>query len=566
MGVKFVKLDPGGRDVINGILDRLGGELDADGESRRSEVPPRGSPEPFTQSPSSRPADSVGASSESLMLSPMPAAASGPTSAAGVTAPLAPASISDAVTVRPPPGPLPTGAVTPAAPARSAESAGGANGGQSAAAESVSRQPAEHPVSEAARADAARSSTGALRERLDHAKRQSGSGASDKAARAGGSGQIAKPAPRPSKAESSAVDAGASAKRGGSRPWLYAAIALLAAGGVYALSNVEAPPSQPTSEAVPPAMPEPTAAPLEPTAAVEPVAAAPVTAEPVVAEPPAADPQAAVATSVAPARLRYVLEVVSNPEGARVIAGAKSVIAPAEIDLGELADPISVRAEKDGYTPSATTVDRLGFMLDEGAMRRRVVLRLHEAPAAKPEPEREARKPRRDRAPKEEHAPEPTPAPTAPAAVAQPAAEPATPPPPVVKVTPAPAVPVPLPLPAAEPKPAPPVEAKPTPAAEPVKAETADPKTPKAIPGQRPIDAAMDCLATGDNACVIKALEGKAKSAQELELLIETYRTMGNATKAEKYMQVYVEKHPGERRASAYRRVLDNRQSGAPAP
>jgi hypothetical protein len=65
---------------------------------------------------------------------------------------------------------------------------------------------------------------------------------------------------------------------------------------------------------------------------------------------------------------------------------------------------------------------------------------------------------------------------------------------------------------------------------------------------------------------VIKALEGKAKTAQELELLIETYRTMGNAAKAEKYMKTYVDKHPGERRAAAYQRVLDNRQNDAPAP
>lgn len=340
---------------------------------------------------------------------------------------------------------------------------------------------------------------------------------------------------------------------------------MLAAGGVYALSLRTPESPQDVSDVAP----EPAAAALEP-AAPEPVAPAPVAAEPIAAEPLAAapvatDPQAAVATSIAPTRLRYVLEVVSNPEGARVTAGPKSVTAPAEIDLGELADPISVRAEKDGYTPSATTVDRVGFMLDEGAMRRRVVLRLHEEPAAKPEPNREARKPHRERAPKEEPKPAPTPEPTPAAAVAQPA--PSPPPPPVVTVTPAAAPP------AAVPVPVPPVEAKPAPVVAPEKPEPkpaaaapAKPEAPKPIPGQRPIDAAMDCLASGDNACVIKALEGKAKSAQELELLIETYRTMGNAKKAEKYMQVYVDKHPGERRASAYRRVLDNRQNDAPAP
>ena len=69
----------------------------------------------------------------------------------------------------------------------------------------------------------------------------------------------------------------------------------------------------------------------------------------------------------------------------------------------------------------------------------------------------------------------------------------------------------------------------------------------------------MACLGNGDNGCVVAALEGKAKSAQELELLIETHRAMGHGDKAEKYMQTYLNKYPAERRAANYKRVLERR-------
>jgi hypothetical protein len=78
-----------------------------------------------------------------------------------------------------------------------------------------------------------------------------------------------------------------------------------------------------------------------------------------------------------------------------------------------------------------------------------------------------------------------------------------------------------------------------------------------------PMDAASACLATADNACVVKALEGKAKTARELELLIETYRVLGNNDKAEKQMQVYVNKYPNGRHTNGFRRVLERRQSEA---
>jgi hypothetical protein len=276
--------------------------------------------------------------------------------------------------------------------------------------------------------------------------------------------------------------------------------------------------------------------------------------------PPAQD---TVPTSIAPAAPRYVLEVVTQPAGARVTAGAQSLVAPGELDLGALDDEVVVTAQLDGHLPAQASVDRVGFMLDEGAMRRRMVLKLNAAPPPpkpKPEPEPTARKSRRERGeeraarePKAERAPKPAAAP-APAPEPQPAL------PPVIAV--APSAPTPEPAPAVVPPPAPAQAAAPKPKAEPEPEE----KPAETAPKQRPIDAAMACLGTGDNACVVKALEGKAKSAQELELLIETYRAMGNAPKAEKYMEIYVDKHPGERRAAAYRRLLEHQQAEGAAP
>jgi hypothetical protein len=68
-------------------------------------------------------------------------------------------------------------------------------------------------------------------------------------------------------------------------------------------------------------------------------------------------------------------------------------------------------------------------------------------------------------------------------------------------------------------------------------------------------------LARGDNACVLNALEGKARSAQELELLIETHRSMGHNAAVERNMRVYLERFPSERRAETYAKHL-----GLPSP
>jgi len=84
------------------------------------------------------------------------------------------------------------------------------------------------------------------------------------------------------------------------------------------------------------------------------------------------------------------------------------------------------------------------------------------------------------------------------------------------------------------------------------------PGAPKAAANEKPpIEVASACLARGDNACVVRALQGKAQSAQELGLLIETYRAMGNTAQAHKHMAMYVQRFPTARRAETYRIMLE---------
>lgn len=83
---------------------------------------------------------------------------------------------------------------------------------------------------------------------------------------------------------------------------------------------------------------------------------------------------------------------------------------------------------------------------------------------------------------------------------------------------------------------------------------------PRAAPapsGVSPMDVASACLARGDNDCVIRALAGRASTAQELGLLIETYRATGDTKQAQKNMATYVKRFPTARRADAYKRMLE---------
>jgi hypothetical protein len=87
----------------------------------------------------------------------------------------------------------------------------------------------------------------------------------------------------------------------------------------------------------------------------------------------------------------------------------------------------------------------------------------------------------------------------------------------------------------------------------------AAPAVPAAEPAAKltPLETALECVGRGDNECVIATLEGKTKSARELELLIETYRATGQSEAASRNMRGYIERFPGERRAITYGKQLE---------
>ncbi|MBN1654246.1 MAG: FHA domain-containing protein [Deltaproteobacteria bacterium] len=68
---------------------------------------------------------------------------------------------------------------------------------------------------------------------------------------------------------------------------------------------------------------------------------------------------------------------------------------------------------------------------------------------------------------------------------------------------------------------------------------------------------ASACLARGDNKCIIRLLAGKAKTPEELGLLIETYRSIGDSKSALSSMALYVKRYPSSRRTASYQRILE---------
>ena len=71
------------------------------------------------------------------------------------------------------------------------------------------------------------------------------------------------------------------------------------------------------------------------------------------------------------------------------------------------------------------------------------------------------------------------------------------------------------------------------------------------------MEIANACLARGDNECVIHALDGAARTQQELGLLIETFRAVGDVKQAQKNMATYVKRFPDAQRSNGYRRMLE---------
>lgn len=246
----------------------------------------------------------------------------------------------------------------------------------------------------------------------------------------------------------------------------------------------------------------------------------------------------------------YVLEVVTEPAGARVSANGQSVTAPGELRFDRFQPPLLVTATLAGYPNATASVwpshftqkdDRYAGHLElrfEGAPKNAPQAAASNAPAAQQERE-SAKSHDSSRGSKSSRT-----APRTPSRVPSAPPPPSEPPAPVVSVTPA------------EPPPSP-AHDEPEPPAE---------RTP---PQQPPLAQALDCLARGDNRCVIRALEDKASSAREMELLIETYRAVGSTPRAERQMQRYLQRYPSGQRADEYRQVLEHRASTptpAPAP
>ncbi|HEY6882173.1 MAG TPA: FHA domain-containing protein, partial [Polyangiales bacterium] len=86
------------------------------------------------------------------------------------------------------------------------------------------------------------------------------------------------------------------------------------------------------------------------------------------------------------------------------------------------------------------------------------------------------------------------------------------------------------------------------------------PKPVAAVPApavdEDPAKTARNCLARGDQRCVVRALEGKAENAQELALLIETYRALGETKKAVKHMETFVARYASARQTPQYRQFI----------
>ena len=91
--------------------------------------------------------------------------------------------------------------------------------------------------------------------------------------------------------------------------------------------------------------------------------------------------------------------------------------------------------------------------------------------------------------------------------------------------------------------------------ARPAKASSAD-----GISAQDALAEAHRCVAIGDNACVIRALEGgRARSPGALALLIETYRAMDDLPSARRHMRAFVQRYPTNPRTPQYRQMLASR-------
>ncbi len=67
----------------------------------------------------------------------------------------------------------------------------------------------------------------------------------------------------------------------------------------------------------------------------------------------------------------------------------------------------------------------------------------------------------------------------------------------------------------------------------------------------------QEMMRGGDyNRCIVQNLEGRARSAREIQTLIETYRAMGNMAAALRHMEAFVRRFPSHSQARQYRQIL----------
>jgi hypothetical protein len=239
--------------------------------------------------------------------------------------------------------------------------------------------------------------------------------------------------------------------------------------------------------------------------------------------------------AVPPTR-RYALFVDTHPAGARITVAGQSVVAPARVEFDTIQPPLKLVAELASYKTTTVDVWPSDFTANGARLEHRLVLDLQpesapaDDPAAVP-----AREPAR------------APGRAAAATAIRPRRPEPTPPAPTEK-----------PAPGATSGDAP-SAAEPAPAAAEPQAPSPAPSASGSAQGGAALAQALDCLGRGDNRCVIRALENRANSARELELLIETYRAMSSTPKAESEMRRYLSIYPNGKRAPEYRRLLERR-------
>jgi hypothetical protein len=420
MGVKFVKLEAGSKELISELVERL---AEAGIEARNMSAPPetrRGSavasPASTTDAGQTRsPVPAARGTAPSA--SPSPIAPRSPTPSAGrpalataaqpagSVAPAPSAVASTAAGLGPASGPAPARETNEAQP-----SAAGSAAVSDAPSAFESAQPlaagptaAKRGEATAARADAALSSAA----RLDAADEVTAAPVSvpptaprrSSALRvwlgiAAGvaillaiifadEGSGTPPAPAARSGERAAID---QAQNPASPP-VVAPPATSAASPTGPASEATPAAALPANEATPAAAP----APIDAPAAQPEVAAEPSTPPPTAATTQAPSAPAPAEPSSAPAAnaKSYVLDFVSRPVGATISVGERNVVAPGQIELGsEIPDRVKVLAKKPGFQQSSAWIERASFEHVSGTLWRRVVYMTlpAEQPGAAPAP------------------------------------------------------------------------------------------------------------------------------------------------------------------------------------